>query len=46
MATAPMTVVPVITIEVVAWPAGFVTLVWGMMIICPIVPASRRGGAP
>ncbi|MBV8963928.1 MAG: hypothetical protein JOY97_12625 [Hyphomicrobiales bacterium] len=42
LATAPVTVVPVIRIEVVAWPAGFATLACGVVMFCPAL----AGAAP
>ena len=47
--TAPVTVEPVITIEVVAWPAGLVTVATVVLVIaCPAcagVAAPRRSAA-
>ncbi len=44
--TVPVTVEPVITIEVVAWPTGFVTLatVW-FVIACPAWAGAERSSA-
>jgi hypothetical protein len=46
LVTVPVTVEPVITIEVVAWPAGFVTLatVW-FVIACPARAGAERSSA-
>jgi hypothetical protein len=46
LVTAPVTVEPVITIEVVAWPAGLVTVatVW-FVIVCPAFTGAPRSSA-
>ena len=46
LVTAPVTVEPVITIEVVAWPAGLVTVatVW-FVIVCPAFAGAARSSA-